>query len=128
MRAALKSGASLDSMPEVMSSGLIQRLRETQVQLKAQIADLSTSLLSGHPRIRALNSPLAGLDAQIRNEAQKVLAGLETEAKRARMREDQLVSDLNRLKAEWPAPASRRSNSGHSSGRRRPSASCWNPT
>ena len=100
VRAALKSGASLDSMPEVMSSGLIQRLRETQVQLKAQIADLSTSLLSGHPRIRALNSQLADLDAQIRNEAQKVLAGLETEAKRARMREDQLVSDLNRLKAE----------------------------
>ena len=100
VRAALKSGASLDAMPEVMSSGLIQRLRETQVQLKAQIADLSTSLLSGHPRIRALNSQLADLDAQIRNEAEKVLAGLETEAKTARRREDQLVADLNHLKAE----------------------------
>ena len=101
VRAALKGGASLDSMPEVMSSGLRpSTFRETQVRRKAQIADLSTSLLSGHPRIRALNSQLADLDAQIRNEAQKVLAGLETEAKRARMREDQLVSDLNRLKAE----------------------------
>ena len=54
VRAALKSGASLDALPDVLSSGLIQRLRERQVQLKADIADLSTTLLDSHPRLRAL--------------------------------------------------------------------------
>ena len=48
--------------PEVLSSELIQRLRERQVQLKADIADLSTTLLDNHPRIRALRSQLADLD------------------------------------------------------------------
>ena len=62
VRAALQSGASLDAFPEVLSSELIQRLRERQVQLKADIADLSTTLLDNHPRIRALRSQLADLD------------------------------------------------------------------
>ena len=100
VRATLQSGASLDALPEVLSSGLIQRLRERQVQLKADIADLSTTLLDGHPRIRALRSQLSDLDGQIRNEAEKVLKGLETEAKTATLRENQLIASLNQLKAE----------------------------
>ncbi|BCH25681.1 GumC family protein [Mesorhizobium sp. L-8-3] len=99
VRAALQNGGSLDSLPEVLSSGLIQRLRERQVQLKADIADLSTTLLDNHPRIRALNSQLADLDRQIRNEAEKILKGLQTEAKTAQLREQQLTGDLNSLKA-----------------------------
>ncbi|QDB99718.1 exopolysaccharide transport family protein [Mesorhizobium sp. 8] len=100
VRKALASGGSLDSLPEVLSSNLIQRLRERQVQLQNQIADLSTTLLDSHPRIRSLRSQLADLDNQIRREAEKVLAGLRTEAQTAQARENQLVADLNTLKAE----------------------------
>ncbi len=99
VRSALQSGGSLDALPDVLSSGLIQRLRERQVQLKADIADLSTTLLDNHPRIRALRSQLADLDRQIRNEAEKVLRGLQTEAKTAQLREQQLTGELNSLKA-----------------------------
>jgi len=100
VRKALAAGGSLDSLPEVLSSNLIQRLRERQVQLQNQIADLSTTLLDSHPRIRSLRSQLADLDNQIRREAEKVLAGLRTEAQTAQARENQLVADLNTLKAE----------------------------
>lgn len=100
VRKALQSGGSLDALPEVLSSNLIQRLREQQVQLKASLADLSTTLLGNHPRIRALKSQLADLDGQIRAEAEKILQGLVSEARTAKAREDQLVSDLNKLKAE----------------------------
>lgn len=100
VRKALDGGGSLDALPEVLSSTLIQRLRERQVQLKSDIADLSTSLLDNHPRIRALRSQLVDLDQQIRNEAQKVLKGLVTEAQTAQARENQLIADLNKLKAE----------------------------
>ncbi len=99
MRAALKGGAALDSLPDVLSSTLIQRLRERQVQLKADIADLSTTLLDNHPRIRALRSQLSDLNGQIRNEAEKVMTGLKTEARTAQLREQQLTEELNRLKA-----------------------------
>ncbi|MBN9073524.1 MAG: exopolysaccharide transport family protein [Rhizobiales bacterium] len=100
VRGALKSGASLDALPDVLSSGLIQRLREREVQLKADIADLSTTLLDNHPRLRAMRSQLADLDTQIRREAQNVLASLTAEASTARLREEQLLGDLNRMKAE----------------------------
>ena len=100
VRAVLQSGGSLDALPEVMSSALIQRLRERQVQLQADIADMSTTLLDNHPRIRALRSQLGDLDRQIRTAAENVLKGLGAEARTALLREQQLVADLNRLKAE----------------------------
>lgn len=98
VRAALADGSSLDSLPEVLSSGLVQRLREREVQLKADIADLSATLLDNHPRIRALRSQLADLQSQIRAEVRRVLTGLETEARNAKLREAQLTSSLNTLK------------------------------
>ncbi|MEO9337195.1 exopolysaccharide transport family protein [Mesorhizobium sp. SB112] len=100
VREALQAGGSLDSVPEVLASGLIQRLRERQVQLRAEIADLSTTLLGNHPRVRSLNSQLSDLNQQIRQEGEKVLRGLATEAQTAQLREGQLVADLNRLKTE----------------------------
>ncbi|MEX0408515.1 exopolysaccharide transport family protein [Aquibium sp. LZ166] len=100
VRNALAAGTSIESLPEVLSSPLIQRLRESQVQLRATIADLSATLLDNHPRIRALRSQLADLDSQIRSEANKVLEGLETEADAARLRETELIAEVNRLKAE----------------------------
>lgn len=100
VRGILDSGGSLDALPEVLNSNLIQRLRERQVQLKADIADLSTTLLDNHPRIRGLRSQLSDLDGQIRTEAQNVLKGFVSEAKTAQLREEQLFADLNTLKAE----------------------------
>nr|WP_245426210.1 exopolysaccharide transport family protein [Phyllobacterium bourgognense] len=100
VRAALAKGAPVETLPAVMASPLIQRLRERQVQLNNDIADLSASLLSGHPRIRALRSQLADLNNQIRLEARKVLGSLEAEAETARLRESQLTSSLNELKEQ----------------------------
>lgn len=99
VRQALQNGGSLDAFPEVMSSGLIQRLRERQIQLQSEITDLSTTFLDNHPRIRALRSQLTGLDAQIQSEARKVLSGLMTEAETAKARENQLLAEVNQLKA-----------------------------
>jgi uncharacterized protein involved in exopolysaccharide biosynthesis len=100
VRAILESGASIETVPEILASGLIQRLREQQVQLKSQIADLSITLLDNHPRIKGLRSQLADLNGQIRAEAGKVLMSLETEAKTAALREKELAANLNGLKAE----------------------------
>lgn len=100
VKAALANGGSLDALPDVLSSGFIQRLREQRARLKADIDQLSTTLLPNHPRIKALNSQLAGLDRQIRAEAEKILAGLDTEAGAARLREQQLVAELDKAKAE----------------------------
>ena len=91
VRSALDGGASIDTLPEVISSNLIQRLRERQVQLKSEIADLSTTLLDGHPKLKALRSQLTNLQKQIAFEARNILDSLEGEAKTADLRERELV-------------------------------------
>lgn len=100
VRNAMRGGASLDSIPEIMASPLIQRLREGEAQLQADIADLSTTLLDNHPRIKAMRSQLVDRQAQIRREAENVLEGLNNAAETARVREQQLIADVNKLKVE----------------------------
>lgn len=100
IRQALSTGASLATMPDVLASAIVQRLREQQVQIRAEIAELSTTLLSNHPRMLALNAQLAELDQQVRQEAAKVLEGVEAEVATARQREQDLVANLNQLKAQ----------------------------
>lgn len=100
VRSAIEGGGGLDALPDVLQSPLIQRLRERQAQLQADIADLSTTLLDNHPRIRALRSQLADMETQISREAQNVLKSLASEQRTAQLREQELLADLNRTKAE----------------------------
>ena len=96
---ALKNG-TLDSVSSVLQSALIQRLRERQVTLEAQLADLSTTLLDGHPRMQSTRSQIAGIKKQIAVEAQKIEQSLRQEAEVARKREADLISQRNVLKSE----------------------------
>ncbi|UXS31410.1 chain-length determining protein [Agrobacterium tumefaciens] len=100
VRNALASGRPLDTFPDVVGSPTIQRLKENETAIRSQISDLSSSLLGGHPRIRALRNQLDGIQAQIQEETRKVLASLENEANVSRLRERQLVQQLNVLKTE----------------------------
>lgn len=99
VEAALESGVSVDTLPDVIASPVIARLTEQRANLQAELADLSTTLLPGHPRMQALQSQIEGLGAQIRTQARNVLAGLRNEAEIARDREAELEADLNTLKA-----------------------------
>ena len=100
IQSLLAEGAALDESAEVLSSPLVQRLRERQVALRAQIAELSTTLLPGHPRLRALNGQVANLEEQIRQEVEKVLASLRTAARVAAAREASLQASLNEAKVD----------------------------
>ena len=100
IRAALDSGASLDVIPEVIDSRLIQNLREREATLRAQISDLNTTLLPNHPRMQALNSQLDDLNRQIRSAARNILESLENNVTETRNAEADLAKEINRLKAE----------------------------
>ncbi|ASY62346.1 putative transmembrane succinoglycan biosynthesis transport protein [Sinorhizobium sojae CCBAU 05684] len=100
VRAALADGRAVDTLADIVGSPMIQRLKENKAALEAQTADLSTTLLDGHPRLKGLKSQLAGIEAQIRAETRKILASLENEAKVGQLREQQLMQQLNSLKAQ----------------------------
>ncbi len=100
IRSTINVGGSLEAIPEVVASPLIQRLRERQVQLRAQISELSVALLPSHPRLKALKSQQSDFENQIRREARGILKSLENNLVILRSQESSLIEELNRLKAE----------------------------
>ena len=99
VRTALASGRAVDTLNDVVASPMIQRLKETESNIQGQIADLSTTLLDGHPRLKGLKSQLQGIRTQIISETRKILGSLENEASVSQLRERQLMAQLNTLKA-----------------------------
>ena len=99
IRDAVAAGGRVEAMPEVLAAPMVQRLRERQVQLEADLADLSASLLDNHPRIKALRAQLDETARQLAAEVRKVQSSAQNEAATARTRESQLVAEVNRLKA-----------------------------
>ena len=90
----------LDSAPGISQSPLIQRLRERLATLDGQIAELGTTLLAGHPRIRSLRSQRRNLNRQIRREARSILRELQQDTSIASQRERSLRKDIEAAKGE----------------------------
>lgn len=100
VKRALDAGTGYDTLNDVIASPMIQRLKETEANLQAQIADLSTTLMDGHPRLRGLKAQVAGIRQQIQGETRKIIAAAEGEAQVAASRETQLNQQLTTLKAD----------------------------
>ncbi|MGO8091034.1 GumC family protein [Rhizobium leguminosarum] len=99
VRNALSSGEASDTLPDIMSSQAIQRLKATESGLQSQISDLQTSLLNNHPRLKSLRAQLSDIRSQIRQETQKILASIENESKVADLRASELERQSDTVQA-----------------------------
>lgn len=99
LRAGIKQGAAVETMPEVMASPIMQRLRERESELRMQIAEQSIRLLSNHPHLRELNAQMGALKEQIRAEMRNVLTVLEADLVALSQQQASLTADLNLLKS-----------------------------
>jgi succinoglycan biosynthesis transport protein ExoP len=102
IREMLQTGKPIEAS-EVLNSELIRRLAEQRVTLRAQLAEQSSTLLDGHPRIKELKAQLLDLDRQIREEASKVSRSLENDARIASGRVEGLSASLEQLKHQASA-------------------------
>jgi succinoglycan biosynthesis transport protein ExoP len=99
IREMLQTGKPIESS-EILNSELIRRLSEQSVTLRAQLAEQSSTLLDGHPRIKELKAQLADLDRQIRDEASKLSRSLDNDARIAGGRVESLSANLDQLKKQ----------------------------
>ena len=90
----------VDASTEALNSPLIQRLREQQAALSRSRAQLAITYLPSHPKLAAVQSEIANIDRQIRNEAMRIVDSLEDQAKIASSREATLRASLNAAKAK----------------------------
>ena len=94
---------NLLSVPEIVASPLMQRLREQQVELGGKEAALATSRGSGSPDLIAARAAQRDVTAQIALEAGKIAASLVGAAEAAKGREAALrakVAELQRAVGE----------------------------
>jgi polysaccharide biosynthesis transport protein len=97
IREMLQGGKPIEAS-EVLNSELIRRLSEQRVTLRAQLAEQSSTLLDGHPRIKELKAQLADLDRQLREEASKISRSLDNDARIASGRVEALSTSLEQSK------------------------------
>src|SRR3954469_6786343 len=99
IREMLQSGKPIEAS-DVLNSELTRRLSEQRVTLRAQLAEQSSTLLDGHPRIKELKAQLADLDRQLREEASKISRSLDNDARIAGARVEGLSASLEQLKKQ----------------------------
>ena len=93
----LRSGKPIEAS-DIINSELMRRLSEQRVTLRAQLAEQSSSLMDGHPRIKELKAQIADLDGQLRAEAERVARSFENDAKIAAARVDSLMASFDQIK------------------------------
>jgi polysaccharide biosynthesis transport protein len=99
IREMLQSGKPIE-VSEVLNSELIRRLSEQRVTLRGQLAEQSSTLLDGHPRIKELKAQLGDLDRQLREEASKISRSLDSDSRIAGGRVEGLSASLEQLKKQ----------------------------
>jgi polysaccharide biosynthesis transport protein len=97
IREMLRSGQSIEAS-DIINSELIRRLSEQRVTLRAELAEQSSSLMDGHPRIKELKAQIADLDGQIRAEAARIARSLDADAKIADARVEALAANFDQIK------------------------------
>jgi len=91
-------GSAIESASEVLSSTLIQRLREQEAEVARKVSELSTEFGAKHPKMLQVKAEKRGIQNNIRLEIKKIAAGLKNEVDVARSREQSLKLSLEELK------------------------------
>jgi uncharacterized protein involved in exopolysaccharide biosynthesis/Mrp family chromosome partitioning ATPase len=99
IRDMLRKGESIEAS-DIVNSELVRRLSEQRGILRAQLAEQSSQLLGGHPRIKELKAQIGDFDKQIRAEAEKLVRTLENEARIAGARVEASSANLDMVKRQ----------------------------
>ncbi|MHB1109601.1 MAG: GumC family protein [Devosia sp.] len=98
IRGLLDAGQSIDGVPDVRASVVVQQLTQSRATLQGELAQRSSTLLPNHPAIKALNAQIREIEEQIAIEGRRVADALEAEAEIEGNVEASLRDDLTRLK------------------------------
>ena len=80
LREMIRQGR-ISEVPDVANNELIRRISEQRVNLAAEIALQSRTLLPGHPHMQELNAQLRNVDTQLRAAGEKAVRTLENDAR-----------------------------------------------
>ena len=94
----LAQKGSVDASSDVLSSPVIQRMREQQTEATRKISELSAVYLPNHPKMISAQQELGSINRNLRSEANKIIDSLIGQAKVATARAKALQNNLNKMK------------------------------
>ncbi|MEJ8630458.1 hypothetical protein P0F65_12480 [Sphingomonas sp. I4] len=96
-RAQIRTGG-IDAVSAVLDSEVIKNLRSQRAQLLSEQGEVSTRYGPKHPETQRIAQQIRTIDQQILDEANRVIGGLESEARAASARAASLQANLNVLR------------------------------
>jgi len=96
----MATAAAVSAGGSAGSSGLMERMREQQADLKIQIAQLSTQFGNAYPKVVQLNTQLKEVDAQLQTETIKVVSRVRSGYLAALQHETMLRQAMDNQKQE----------------------------
>ncbi len=88
------NGQGIETSNEVLSSPLIQQLRNQEAQVTRRLSELSIEYGPKHPRMLQVHAEIQDIRQRIASEIGKITQGLENEVEVARTREHSLETSL----------------------------------
>ncbi|PYD73263.1 GumC family protein [Novacetimonas hansenii] len=102
IRNAIHNG-SLDSIPDAVSSPLIQQLQAQEAQISSRAASLSQTVMDGNPDLQSVRAAAAQVRARIGAEIQRVASSAAKELSSAEARVAALSAEVDRLQGQVTA-------------------------
>jgi len=99
-REVMDRPGGIETLGEVLTSGVIQQLREEEAALRRKKAELSQRYGPRHPQMIQVDAEMSDLENKIREETSRVLKTLENEVQVARAEERSLIKSLDQLRTE----------------------------
>ncbi len=94
------NAGGLDSVSSVLNSATITELRRQRADLQRSQAEIDARYGPRHPEAVKVSQQVIGLDKQLREEAQRILGGLESDARAAEARAASLRHDVGVLNGQ----------------------------
>jgi capsular exopolysaccharide synthesis family protein len=87
--------AAPESLPEVVDDGSLQEYQSKLAELRRQLAELTSSFTSQHPKVKKVEAQIAALDAALEKERGNIVHRIRNDFEAAQRREQLLSADYD---------------------------------
>ena len=94
---------NIDNISSVINSPTIVELRKEHAELLSKQAEVNSRYGPKHPETAKVNQQVIGIEAQMRDESQRIVAGLESDARAAQAKAQSLRANLSILRGQMGA-------------------------
>jgi capsular exopolysaccharide synthesis family protein len=95
-----KSGASLDSLPQIASDPLVQRLNMSKADLEVELVQLKNRYKEGHPKVKQVLTQIEQIQDAVDAQSEKIVDGMLADYQQLRRRERELLATIDSQREE----------------------------